>query len=128
MNEQKTSERMQEVIDLYEQNGLLLDPIWVQFQGEIAALEAELKSEIQSRDGWRDAWKKSEAALEECKQASNGHALNEAIALRGLEAMERFGIAYVLEQDQDKVWDALTNQQRIDLIADAQQGQKEETT
>ena len=41
MNEPKLSERMQEVIDLYKETQGLIDPIWVQFQDEVAALEAE---------------------------------------------------------------------------------------
>ena len=44
MSEQKLSERMQEVIDLYEENGDFIDPIWVQFVGETVDLEARLKA------------------------------------------------------------------------------------
>ena len=50
MSEQKLSERMREVIDLYEEIGAIQDPIWVQFQDEVAALEAKLEVAINNLD------------------------------------------------------------------------------
>ena len=44
MSEQKLSVRMQEVIDLYEITQGLIDPIWAEFQDEVATLEAKLEA------------------------------------------------------------------------------------
>ena len=41
MSEQKLSERMQEVIDVYEETQWRVDPAWMQFRDGVASLEAK---------------------------------------------------------------------------------------
>ena len=76
MSEQKLSERMREVIDLYEEIGAIQDPIWVQFQDEVAVLEAKL-------DALKEANAKARAILEEELGDSDLiHTEDESVAFR----------------------------------------------